>query len=130
MENKLKFADLTLANLERLPQFRNRRGELCHTSQDGSDWNLAEWMNAIAGETGEACNMAKKLRRGDFGLPGSLTYQAAQYELAKELADIVIYCDITCRRCGHMLGDVVVEKFNEVSDRIGVGLKLSKENAT
>lgn len=123
----LKFSDLTIVNVERVALFRNARGELCHSEKDGSDWNLAEWLNAIAGETGEACNIAKKLRRGDFGKPGGFTYQLMCHELAKELADIVIYADIACRRCGHMLGDVVEAKFNEVSDRIGVNIKLPLE---
>ncbi len=92
---------LRVANLQRLPLFKNRRGEPAHSRPDGSDWSMAEWTNAVAGEVGEACNIAKKLRRGDFGPPYTPGYIAGCSELAHELADVVIYADLTCFRCGH-----------------------------
>lgn len=122
--SNLKFDDLTAANLERLPVFKNAKGGRAHASNDGSDWSLAEWTNATAGEVGEACNLAKKLVRGDFGAPGSEEYMLMLYQLARELADVVIYADIACRRTGHMLGDVVVSKFNEVSRRVNCDIYL------
>jgi NTP pyrophosphatase (non-canonical NTP hydrolase) len=124
MNDALTFAALTAANLRRLPLFRNRLGEIAHSKPDGSDWNLAEWTNAVAGETGEACNIAKKIQRGDFGPPGTEPYAQACRELAKELADIVIYADIACMRAGWSLGYIIADKFNEVSDRVGCSIKL------
>lgn len=115
----LTFDQLTDANRRRLPLFKNRQGQPAHTEPDGSDWNLAEWTNAVAGEVGEACNLAKKIVRGDFGAPGSLEYKLALRELAKEFADVVTYADIACTRAGHQLGQVTREKFNEVSERVG-----------
>jgi len=120
----LTFGQLSKANAARLPLFKNRRGEPAHSQPDGSDWNIAEWTNAIAGEVGEACNLAKKIQRGDFGAPGDLHYQVALHELAKELADVVTYADIACQRTGHNLGMVTAEKFNEVSVRVGCEVKL------
>ena len=120
----LTFDDLTAANLRRLPLFKNRQGGPAHSKPDGSDWNLAEWTNAIAGEVGEACNLAKKIQRGDFGAPGTSSYRDALLELAKEFADVVTYADIACMRTGHALGTVVVEKFNEVSQRVGCSVTL------
>lgn len=125
MDGKLlTFDALTSANLRRLPLFRNRLGEIAHSKPDGSDWNLAEWTNAVAGEVGEACNLAKKIMRGDFGAPDTETYKQACRDLAKEFADVVIYADIGCLRAGWSLGHIVVEKFNEVSDRVGCDIKL------
>lgn|SRR3990167_574476 len=120
----LTFAALRTAALRRLPLFKNRRGEPAHSKPDGSDWNIAMWTNAMAGEVGEACNLAKKIERGDFGPPHTANYLKAMHKLAKELADVVIYADLACFRCDWNLDDVVIEKFNEVSDRVGCSVKL------
>lgn len=124
MKDALTFESLTRANLQRLPLFRNRLGEIAHKQPDGSDWSLAEWTNAVAGEAGEACNLAKKIIRGDFGASGSQAYADACLSLAKEFADVVIYADIGCMRAGWSLGTIVREKFNEVSDRVDCAVKL------
>jgi len=70
-------------------------------------WSPTDWACALAGEVGEACNVAKKMRRGDKG-----EFTKA---LAKELADVVIYADLLAARMGIDLGEEVVKKFNEVS---------------
>jgi NTP pyrophosphatase (non-canonical NTP hydrolase) len=124
MNQDLTFAQLRAANLARLPLFRNRAGGVAHSQPDGSDWNLAMWTNAVAGEVGEACNQAKKIERGDFGLPGSAGYIAACRDLARELADVIIYADIATFRCGELTDRTVLEKFNEVSDRVGCDVKI------
>ena len=55
------------------------------------DWTLADWSNAIAGETGEMCNLIKKIRRGDTIDPK---------DVGKELADSGrIELVILSRRC-------------------------------
>ena len=67
-----------------------------------SDWSLSQWSNAIAGETGELCNIVKKVERGDFHKrPENASdnpeynnaYAAAQYreKIGKEAADIVLF---------------------------------------
>ncbi len=77
--------------------------------------DLSYFGNAIAGEVGEACNIIKKMERGDT-IPAS--------ELGKELADIVVYADIIAAKNGLSLGTCVRNKFNEVSDRIGSDVKF------
>jgi NTP pyrophosphatase (non-canonical NTP hydrolase) len=62
----------------------------------------------MAGECGEVCNLIKKLRRGE---------SVPLIEIGDELADVVIYCDLLAARLKIDLGDAVVRKFNEVSDR-------------
>ncbi len=99
------------------------------------DWSLSQWSNAVAGETGELCNIIKKVERGDFHKrPENASnnpeynnaYAAAQYrvQIGKEAADIVIYLDLLCKREGIDLGVEIVKKFNEVSDRINCDIKI------
>lgn len=119
----LTFGQLRAANTARLPLFRNRRGDVAHTIPDGSDWSPADWMTAVVGELGEAANLMKKFRRGDFVL-GSPEHIAAWNELAYELADVVIYLDILAKQLGVDLCVAVREKFNIVSERVGADVKL------
>ncbi len=138
----LTFDALRAANLKRIPLFKNGKGEIAHPpivehGEDcglaslanrcgdsckqltvGSDWSLGEWVTAVTGELGELANLIKKVRRGDLKLDD------ARPELAKELADVACYLDILALQCGVDLGDAVVNKFNEVSKRIGVDVML------
>ncbi len=117
----LTFNNLREANKLRLPQFKNSKGEPAHEKEDGSDWSLAEWMNAVAGELGEAANIIKKVRRGD------LTLDEARPMLAEEFADIVTYLDITAAQAGVNLGQATMDKFNKVSKRVGSNVRLDAE---
>lgn len=118
MKHKLNFDELRQANLQRLPVFKNSKGQPAHSMIDGSDWSLGEWMNAVAGELGEAANIIKKIKRGDISL------EEARPLLAKEFADILIYLDITAFRCGIDLGEATRDKFNEVSKRVDCDIFL------
>lgn len=109
----MDFSTLRNANLRRLPQFKNSKGEPAHSQPDGSDWSLAEWCNAVTGELGEAANLIKKVQRGDY------TLDEARQDLADEFADIVTYLDILAMRAGVDLGEAVRNKFNLVSTRVG-----------
>lgn len=117
----LTFNSLREANKARLPQFKNSKGEPAHEQPDGSDWSLAEWMNAVAGELGEAANIIKKVRRGDLSL------EEARPLLAAEFADIVTYLDITAMQAGINLGEATMDKFNKVSIRVGSNIRLDAE---
>lgn len=48
-------------------------------------------MNELAGETGELCNVLKKLYRERVGVPGS---RATKDQLAEEAADVIICIDL------------------------------------
>lgn len=100
-------------NMERLPHFKNSKGEPAHSSPDGSDWSLGEWSNACLGELGEAANIIKKIKRGDF------TLEAARNDLAEELGDTLTYLVILADRADINLEAAAIEKWNEVSTRIG-----------
>ncbi len=112
MTDGLSFNVLREANKRRMPQFKNAKGEPAHEKEDGSDWSLNDWLTAVTGELGEAANVLKKVRRGDF------TINQAMPELADELADVATYLDILANQCGIDLGKAIIEKFNRVSERV------------
>ncbi len=114
----MKFEELSKANRARVGQFKNKQGGNAHRGQGLHEWNVAEWGCAMAGEAGEACNIAKKIRRGDFAEGTELQY--AIDKLAEELADTVIYCDLMAQRVGLDLGSEVRAKFNRKSRELGL----------
>lgn len=75
-----------------------------------NEWTLGDWGCAVAGEVGEACNLMKKVRRGE-DIPVD--------RIADELADVVIYADLICSKMGGALEDAIRRKFAEVSKRRG-----------
>lgn len=131
----LSFDIMREANATRLPLFRNANG-LAYHAPDGSDWSLAEWVNATSGEGGElgevvlvsailttlgrVANVAKKVKRGDYSA------DSVREKVSKELADVVLYCDLLAARWGIDLGESVLLKFNEVSMRIGVDVMMDE----
>ena len=117
----LTFNTLRGANMARLPQFKNRKGEPAHSEADGSDWKLSAWCNAVTGELGELANLIKKIERGD------MTLDEARPDVADELADVVTYLDILAFRCGVDLGSATMDKFNRVSDRVGSDVLVDPE---
>lgn len=99
-------------------------------------WSVAEWTNAIMGEVGEAAeaflhvvasaggaaNLSKKLIRIRDGVPGNKAKETSAHLrdlLLAELADVVIYADLTAQALGGDLGEAVRSKFNSTSKRIG-----------
>lgn len=107
------------ANAHRLPQFRDRHGNLAHSEPDGSDWSPAEWLQAVVGELGEFANLAKKVRRGDY------TLDEKRHDLGEELADVIIYLDILAAQYGIDLSQSVIAKFNKVSKRVKASTRIS-----
>lgn len=120
-DDALTFASLRKANLDRLPQFRDKNGKLCHEEPDGSDWSPADWMTAVSGEVGELAGEIKSLRRGDYEyIDKSIVYE----KIAYEAADVVIYLDILCEQFGIDLGEAIRTKFNLVSERVKATTRL------
>ena len=120
MTDGLTFNGLREANTMRLPQFKNGKGQPAHSEPDGSDWLLSQWCNAVCGELGEAANIIKKIERGDF------TLEEKRGDLAKELADVVTYLDILAKVAGIDLGKATMDKFNEISHRVGSNVRLDE----
>lgn len=125
----LTFSALRAANRARVGQFKNKHGDFAHSQPDGSDWSPAQWLQALIGELGEYANYRKKYERGD------MTEAEFAEVAAKELADVQTYLDLLAQRCldnihgeahhsGINLGDATRAKFNEVSERVGCGVRL------
>ena len=119
MTDGLTLNVLREANTRRLPQFKNAKGEIAHKKVDGSDWSLNDWLTAVTGELGEAANLLKKVRRGDF------TLDEVREEIGNELADVVTYLDILAKQCGIDLGQATIDKFNAVSHRVGSDIYIA-----
>jgi len=117
---KLTFEELLIANVERLPHFKNCHGDPAHSLPDGSDWSPNDWMTAVAGEVGEAANLLKKFRRGDM----SWDNEEHVEDLAGELADVQCYLSLLAFRCGIDLAEATIRKWNAISERIGYDKRL------
>ena len=90
---------------------QRRCEEAFHSRED--PWPVQNWALAIAGEAGELCNYVKKVLRGDF------TWEEARQNILKEAADVITYCDLLISALGADTGEEVLNKFDEVSARIG-----------
>lgn len=100
--------NLKIANRERCPLF----------GSSIEDWNLPQWGNAVAGETGEMCNIIKKIDRGDF------TLEEKRQDLADEVADQIIYLDMLCQKAGIDMEQAIISKFNKTSIKIKTAILL------
>ena len=113
MKMSLTFDELRKANIRRLPDFGK------HFPGDGThglyDWSPTDWGCALAGETGELCNLLKKVRRGE-----PITIES----IAKEMADIQTYLDLLAARLNIDLAAATIAKFNEKSREIGSKVML------
>jgi NTP pyrophosphatase (non-canonical NTP hydrolase) len=89
-------------------------------------WSLSDWMTATLGELGEAANVAKKLNRIRDGVPGNgdATEAELKKQLAHEIADTFIYLDLLTQAAGFDVEDIVREKFNLTSKKIGWAIQI------
>lgn len=89
---------------------------------DAAPLTLTFRATELAGETGEACNVIKKLERERLGIPGS---RDTLEHLAEELADVVICIDLIAMDLGIDLNKAVSDKFNATSEKVGLATRLS-----
>lgn len=80
--------------LQRLSWARSLKWE--GEPKDGkTPWTTLEFMGAIAGELGEAANVAKKMRRHTSGMVGNvgadMNYETLREKFGLELADVLVY---------------------------------------
>jgi len=98
------------------------------------EWSALEWSAAMAGEAGEACNAAKKLRRLELGIESRnepdrhyRDTQAARLAIAKEAADTILYALLLMNRVGLSGEDVeraIANVFNAKSEEYGFPERL------
>lgn len=77
--------------------------------------------NELAGETGEVCNILKKLDREKLGIVGS---KATIAQLEDELADVIICISLIAMDLDIDLEPCIRRKFNKTSDERGLQTKL------
>lgn len=106
-KNELDFLErLSQSNHVRCPEFGH--GPI-------RNWSKERWGLAVAGETGELCNLIKKdIRDGNI----------SPVLIGEEIADIVIYLDMLAQKYGLDLKEIITRKFNQTSHKIGSTVKL------
>lgn len=77
----------------------------------------------LGGEVGEALNVVKKLERERIGMAGS---RATVDDLADELGDVVICCQILASKYGIDLTKATARKFNKTSRKMGFLVELKE----
>lgn len=88
-------------------------------------WSLAEWTNAMAGETGEACNISKKILRLENELPNKEAgldknnLEELKLNLANEVADSIIYGLLIMSKLGVDASTVIADVFDQKSIEYG-----------
>lgn len=108
----LTFQRFQTANDTRQKHFTNSEGE------SFTPYTGLELAGAAAGELGELANLVKKVRRGDKSLA------EARGAIGKEIADTITYLSLLATFHGINLEAAVIQKFNEVSDRVSSPVRL------
>lgn len=112
--------DLRFADLHDASSTRSKRWH-----EEATPWTVMEWGCAMAGEAGEACNVAKKIRRLEQKIhTKDFDRTALLAKLAEECADTVIYCELLCAMQGIDLAGAIRKKFNETSEHYGFPERL------
>ena len=89
-----------------------------------ASWSPSDWLTAVTGELGELASLLKMRNRERDGLPGN-KFSPTQKQIADELADVLTYLDLLAEVLGVDLGRAAVEKFNEVSERVGFSDRIA-----
>ena len=114
---------LTFSEFSKINRTRCESPDGFHHTLDS--WSLSDWITAVTGEVGEAANIAKKLNRVRDKIPGNTeTPEELRQALKDEIADIFIYLDLMAQSQGFLLEDIVPEKFNRTSKKVGYPLVL------
>jgi NTP pyrophosphatase (non-canonical NTP hydrolase) len=116
--------------LERLIVANRTRVERWHGLHD---WTPLEWAGAMCGETGEAANAAKKLKRVTTKIAHNDNRQTAgdkfdrvEYarQVAHEVADAIIYGALLCDAVEQDLVEAIRVAFNTKSEEYGFPERL------
>jgi NTP pyrophosphatase (non-canonical NTP hydrolase) len=92
-----------------------------------NSWSLSDWAVALAGETGELCNVVKKLNRIRDQLAGNkagVDEAGLRAALADEIGDVFAYLDLVAQAAGLSLEHCARDKFNRVSERLNMPERL------
>ncbi|MGR4894987.1 hypothetical protein ACIPR8_06895 [Stenotrophomonas sp. LARHCG68] len=118
-EAGLTFASFRAANVSRCEKWHP--AGIC-------SWSPSDWLTAAMGELGELASEVKmhnRVRDGLIGNKEELSPTERRRRMANEAADVVTYLDLFCAERGIDLGDALIRKFNEVSERVGFPERLA-----
>lgn len=122
-------------DLDSFQETNARRGRRWHNGDLGQ-WNLLEWCAAMAGEAGEACNAAKKVRRLELSLPNKVDgvenadLEALRQKLANEVGDTMIYALLILSVLGVSAADVIARVFDRKSIEYNFPERASDETGS
>lgn len=108
LERQLEFS---MASFQKINASRCR--ELFHELTETGKWEMRDWALAIAGESGELCNLMKKILRGDF------TIENKYIAIVDELADIITYCSLMLSALEMGMPIALMRKFDKINVRRG-----------
>ena len=95
-----------------------------HCDSPGNKTSLEFKAMELGGEVGEVLNAVKKLSRTLNGMKGGVSVMQSQMDIADELADVIICCDLLGMELEIDLGRAVKHKFNKTSDKVGLLTKF------
>lgn len=101
----ISFDELRQKNIDRCPHYG-------YTIEDKSP---VEWFDRVWDEILELAHAVE-------------SHDTTTKDVGKEIADVVTFCDLLATRYGLNLGDLILNKFNEVSERVGSDVKMRREN--
>lgn len=117
---------INLGGLRDFAKLNRARSDKWHPAGLNS-WSLSDWAVALAGETGELCNVIKKLNRSRDGLIGNnVPDSELSAQMADEIADVFCYLDLLAQAAGLELDECVRIKFNKVSERNGFSERIGE----
>lgn len=108
-------------DIEYFTELNNERCEESFFPVDS--WSITDWGCALAGEVGELCNYLKKIRRNES--TGITWSDIPEDAVKKEIGDIFAYLNLICIKLGINMEDAIIDKFNEVSDRVNSDIKYT-----
>jgi hypothetical protein len=98
----------------------------------GVEWLITDWTNQMAGESGETCNAAKKLRRIQSGVANInaqdrhlASEEDAKHKIGLEAADTILSAICVLRAAGCDPIAYLVEAFDLKSEELGFPERLN-----
>jgi NTP pyrophosphatase (non-canonical NTP hydrolase) len=88
---------------------------------------MVDYAIGLSEEVGEVCGILKRLKRlktAKKAVHKKKSEQELMMELGKEIADVQCYLALLATRAGFCLETEVINKFNEVSERVNSKIKL------
>ena len=110
-------------DISKFQLINEERAKRWHNGQP--QWSLLEWCGAMCGESGEAANNAKKIKRLDTSLPNKeagldkTNTELLKAKLATEVANSIIYGIIILSELGVDASQILADVYDQKSIEYG-----------